>query len=295
MRTLRALELAMALALSLAACGDGETAPGPRHSGNTDTLQPSSGNPEALVGSWFITANGEEADAILTIGDRVDGGLLLYRECGTLSGDWRANRHAMFVGAFSGGSGHCFDKEADPPPFPDWLTSVTRFGQQGDTELLLSSEGEVVAKLSPGAHPSPQPDSLDEYASPPVVTDEMREHFAEPAPLPDGTTPATAEDVMGRWLPLPKDRPERSSDAAFVAFDSSGTYKGSDGCNGSGGRYVLGEDGLILATTGPTTLIGCDNSPLPSWPARSARLGLRAGHLVFVDTKGQVLGEAIRS
>jgi len=57
-------------------------------SGGTEAVQPkAAGDPEALVGSWFVAAAGEEAHAILTIG----GGLSLSRECGTLNGGWRMN------------------------------------------------------------------------------------------------------------------------------------------------------------------------------------------------------------
>jgi hypothetical protein len=89
-------------------------------------------------------------------------------------------------------------------------------------------------------------------------------------------------------------RPERSRDKAFVAFDPDGTYKGSDGCNGVGGRYAIGPDGVILATSGATTQVGCDYSALPGWPAQSGRLGRRNANLVYVDPTGKILGEAVR-
>jgi heat shock protein HslJ len=258
------------LSVLVAACGG---------SGSTAAVQPkAAGDPEALVGSWFVAAAGEEAQAILTIG----GGLSLSRECGTLDGGWRANAHAMFVGDFFGGSGHCFENQRNP--FPEWMTKVAGFRPDGDSELLLSSDGRTVATLTPGARSSLQP-----------ITREMRDGFAEPARLPTGVSPATADDAIGRWLPMPEDRPEGVSDKAFVKFDVNGTYKGSDGCNAAGGRYAVGPDGLVLATNGPTTLVGCDNSPLPAWPADAGRLGLRDGRLVFVDPAGKVLGEAVRA
>ena len=279
------------LAAVLAGCG-GSAAEHP------DTLKPSSGQPPSgdpaeLVGQWFVAADGEEPHAILTIGNRVDGGLLLYRECGTLFGDWRANTYAMFVGDIDGGSGDCFENQRRP--LPTWMAMVTSFRRDGDTELLIGADGETVATLTPGAHPSPRPDSVAEYASPPVVTDSMRAKFAEPRPLPSDVSPAARGDVIGRWLPLPKERPQQSPDAAYVAFDADGTYKGSDGCNGDGGRWALGPDGVILATSGASTAIGCDTSPLSGWPPQAGRLGLRAGHLVFVDPAGKILGEAVRA
>lgn len=257
------------LAVVLAAC-DGS-------SGNTVRVQPTP-DPAELVGSWFIAADGEEPHAILTLGD----GLFLLRKCGTLDGNWRANKHAMFVGEFYGGSGGCF--KAQQSPFPQWMVKVTGFRRDGNNELLVTSRGTTVATLTPGAQASPDPDIA-----------EMHGGFAEPQPLPAGVDPVTADDVIGRWLPMPQDRPEGSRDKAFVEFDDGGGYTGSDGCNGVGGRYIVGPAGLILATSGPRHLVGCDNSPLPDWPAESGRLGLRDGHLVFVDPAGKVLGEAVRA
>lgn len=280
-----------ALVVALVSCGN-DTGATPRDTDSPHTLPPSTGEPAELVGSWFVAADGEEPDAILTIGNRVDGGLLLYRQCGTLFGGWRANGHAMFVGDFDGGSGDCF--EGQQSPFPAWMTKVTGYRRAGEAELLTGATGATVATLTPGAHPSPQPDSVAEYASPPVVTDKMRKDFAEPAPLPDGVRPVTVQDLVGRWLPLPGDLPEGARSKAFVAFEEDGTYTGSDGCNGVGGRYALGTDGIILATSGTSTLVGCENLPLPGWPAQSGRLGLRDGHLVFVDPAGKILGEAVR-
>jgi len=258
------------LAVVLAAC-EGS-------SGNTVRVQRTSADPAELIGSWFVAADGEEPHAILTLGD----GLFLLRKCGTLDGNWRANKHAMFVGEFYGGTGACF--EAQQSPFPRWMTDVTGFRREGGNELLLSSEGTTVATLTPGAQASPDPDIA-----------EMHGGFAEPAPLPAGVDPVTADDVIGRWLPMPQDRPEGIPDKAYLVFSPDGTYRGSDGCNGAGGRYAIGPDGLILATSGPQTLVGCDNSPLPDWVAESGRLGLRDGRLVFVDPAGKILGEAVRA
>lgn len=83
---------------------------------------------------------------------------------------------------------------------------------------------------------------------------------------------------MGRWVAAGKERTD-----AFLAFAADGTYTG---CNGSRGRYALGKHGRLLATVGPTTLIGCDGAPRPRLDAsgrprrpgwRAARTAQRAG------------------
>lgn len=249
-------------------------------------------DPSRLVGSWHLEAAGEPAGAILTIGDRVDGGMLLFHPCGMLSGTWRANRQAMFVASLDGGDGSCFGKGEGGRALltPPWLTSAVAFAASGADETLLDARGSVVATLRPGAHPTIGPNDTSDYALRPVVTEQMRQSWREPAQLPQGVRPASAMDVQRTWKPLGS-RPSH----AFLTFGAEGRYHGSDGCNGVGGAYVLGREGVVLATSGPMTLIGCENSPLPSWVAQAGRLGLRDGRLLFVSPTGKVLGEAVRA
>ena len=273
----------------LAACG-GSSAPAnrPTPTRSTSGQAPADENPARLVASWRLDAPDEEPGAILTIGDRVDGGLLLWRDCGFLEGAWRANRHGMFLGALTGGNSSCFD-ERGGSPIPDWLDRVVGFRADGDVELLVDDAGDTVARLTPGAQP-PDPDAgVPEYAAPPRVTREMRRSFQEPAPLPDGVDAADRAALLGRWVPTGKPQSK-----AFVRYDEDGSYEGSDGCNGQSGRFLVGPDGIVLATSGPSTLIGCENSPLPVWVTQAGRIGLRDGRLVFVDPAGKVLGEAER-
>jgi hypothetical protein len=249
-------------------------------------------DPARLVGSWHLDATGEPDDAILTIGDRVDAGLLLFHSCGMLSGSWRANSYGMFVGSLDGGDGACFRRGTNSTGLlaPRWLTTAVSFTARAGDELLLDADGAVVATLHPGAHPTVGTNDSADYVKTPVVTAELRNGWHRPAPLPDGVRPVSSSELRHRWVPTTNGRSR-----AYVEFRDGGMYGGSDGCNGQGGRYVLGPDGIVLATSGPSTLIGCENNPLPAWVARSGRLGLRGAHLVFVDPKGKVLGEAARA
>jgi hypothetical protein len=275
----------------LAACG-GSSAPAdrvtPTPTPTTSGPAPADADPARLVASWHVEAPDEDPGSILTIGNHVDGTLLLWRDCGFLEGDWRANRHGMFVAGLYGGNGDCFDR-GGVPPFPDWLDRVVGFRAEGDAELLVDETGQTVARLTPGARPSPVAGALPEYASPPVVTPDMRRSFQEPAPLPDGVEPAGQAALLGRWVPAGKPQSK-----AFVTYDEDGSYDGSDGCNRQSGRYLVGADGIVLGTSGPSTLIGCENSPLPVWITQAGRVGLRTGRLVFVAPAGKVLGEAER-
>jgi hypothetical protein len=272
------------------ACG-ASTPAGP---GDSLTLTPSSsansaaaGDPAQLVGSWSLQAPGEESGAILTVGDRLDGGLLLFRSCGMLSGSWRANVRGMFVGEIDGGDMACYGGGHDPAPA--WLDGVVGYRPDGSDELLVDDAGTAVARLTPGAHPTTGPNASAEFASPPVVTPDMRKSFTDPAPLPAGVTPADQSALVGRWVPV-----QPATSRAYVSFATANTYSGSDGCNGAGGHYLIGSEGVVLATSGGSTSVGCENSPLPGWIIQSGRVGTRDGRLVFVDPAGTLLGEARR-
>lgn len=277
------------LASAVAGCASTSNVADPIPPGGIGGPPPASGNPADLVGSWHLDAPGEPAGAIVTIGDRVDGGLLLFHRCGMLSGSWRANRHAMFVGSLDGGDGSCFGEPADTSVLtPHWLTAAVAFARSGRNETLLDARGAVLATLRPGAHPTVGSNDSPDYVKPPAVTAQMRDSWREPAALPSGVRPVTLPELLHRWVPV-----GHRGSRAYVTFLATGRYDGSDGCNRSGGRYLLGEQGILLATSGPSTLIGCENDPLPGWVAQSGRLGLRAGRLVFVSPAGKALGEAV--
>jgi hypothetical protein len=83
-----------------------------------------------------------------------------------------------------------------------------------------------------------------------------------------------------------------SNSKAYVAFAVTGEWQGSDGCNGTGGQFVLGYAGRLLATAGIQTAVACLNSPVAMWPYRAARVGLVGDHLAFYDAAGHELGQA---
>lgn len=274
---------ALLLVASAVACGTqvstGAVAPAP-------TTTPD-GNPSGLVATWTVSSPDADKGDIVIIGDKVDGGLELFRDCGLMSGQWRANGDGLFVASEDGGDGSCFNGHADP--WPRWMDAVG-FSFDGNDAVLLSEAGAVLARLTPGGHPTTGPSDSEEFASPPAVTDDMRADFAAPASLPAGVEPATPGDVQGRWAPV-----DGTPAKAYVTFKADHSYAGSDGCNGVGGRYVIAEGGVILATSGPQTAVGCEMSKLADWVAAAGRLGLRDGRLVFVDPHGKVLGEGVRS
>jgi len=248
-------------------------------------------DPADLMGSWHLEAPGEASSASLIIGDHLDAGAaLLFRPCGVMDAQWKANRHGMLVMASFGGDQTCFLPLArHPHPEPAWMTRIATWRSAGSAELLLDGAGRTVARLTPGARPRVGSNRIGTEASPAAVTRQLRASWDDPAPLPRGVRPATARDVLGQWVPLAS-TPTRP----YLRFDAGGSYVGSDGCNGVGGHYLLGADGLVLAVPGPSTVVGCEGSHLPYLVAQSARLGLRGSHLVFVGATGKVLGDARR-
>ena len=107
--------------------------------------------------------------------------------------------------------------------------------------------------------------------APPRVTVKTRQAYTPAAPLPAALTPVTREKLLGRWVPV--DGPTGAGQPPFLEFIADGRWRGSDGCNGQSGRWVAGQDGALLGTTGLSTLIGCDNVPISGWIGQARRAG----------------------
>ena len=133
-----------------------------------------------------------------------------------------------------------------------------------------------------------------------VVTDDLTEALAEPyvppkgtIGLPDGMVPPTPEQLTsGRWVPASGSANEPGSpDQSYAEFVSSGSWSGSDGCNGQGGSWSLdSQTGEWLASAGPQTLIGCDNVDVAGILTSARTVAIEEGQLVFYDAKGQQNG-----
>jgi hypothetical protein len=226
-----------------------------------------------MIGLWTVAGTDEEAGTVLRIAPQRQ--LSLWRSCGILHGSWAAV-DGLFVGSVDGSSQGCSGGG------PDWLRRAVGFGAAGDELVLTDRDGKTVARLLPGGKPK-IPDGIDvSEAEPPVITDEDRAALEAPvAPLPAGLAEGSP---LGRWVPV------NGGTAAFVEFKGDGSWTGSDGCNGNGGRWVSGAGGALLATVGPSTLIGCDGAPIPAWLSSATRAGISAGQLVLVDPAGTEVG-----
>jgi hypothetical protein len=241
--------------------------------------------PVALIGSWRVTeARGEEPGAVLRV---AAGELALWRRCGKTSGSWRANVEGLFVGDLDGTPAAC---DIDAPSFvPAWLRQAARFRIEADARLLLDRRGGVVARLLPGWRPTAGAEGAGPDAEPPVVDDKIRAEFRPAAPLPAGLVAAAPGQLVGRWVPA-DGRGSKSLRPALAELTAEGEWHGSDGCNGLGGRWAAGAGGTMLAVTGPSTLIGCDNVNIGGWLSDVARAGFDGDLLVLVDRSGTELG-----
>lgn len=261
------------LVLATSCSSDPSSSPGP----STVTQE---ADASRLVGRWTVAGEGVVSGTklILRNSTSVDQALFVDLPCGQVGGPWAADgEQSLFVGDAKAGASSCFDD--DGPRDVGWLARAVGFRVVADTALLVDSQGRTVVTLRPIA-----PSSAEPAETPIDAKDSL-----EPRPLPENARPPSNRDLLRRWVP----QGARAGTRAFVEFAADGSWHGSDGCNGKGGRYVLGAAGRLLATGGPQTLVGCENSPIGNWVESASRAGLVADDLVFYDGTGKELGRAV--
>lgn len=238
-----------------------------------------------LVNLWRVSGAAGESDSTWLRFDAQE--FQLWRDCGMITGSWRAT-DSLFLAGVNGASGEC---ATDAMPTVDWLDEVTGFVETAEGYDLVSGSGTAVASLTLDGAPEPIPTAAESFTQPPEVTDEVRAQFRAAAALPGELVPATADTLAGKWVPVAY---SVSTDPQAV-FSADGTWTGSDGCNGGGGRWAVGESGEFLATSGPSTLIYCEGAPVPSWVAQATSAGVNADDwLLLFDASGAEIGRLSR-
>jgi len=243
-------------------------------------------DPVELVDLWRVSdAAGEGTDTWL----RLDAGSYqLWRDCdGFLEGGWAASGRVFVASAPFALNGDCGGDGAWPEV--PWLQRAVGYQAAGDGWQLLDADGAILATLTVDGAPEPIATAAAFYAEPPEVTDDVRARFAEPAPLPAGLVPADAATLVGRWAPT-----GRVANAPFVELADDGTWQGSDGCNASGGSWGADSGGRLLATSGISTMIGCDGAAVPVWLSTAGRAGFDGEILVLVGADGAEIGRLAR-
>lgn len=216
-----------------------------------------------LTGTWSVRDAGAAAGTALVLGP----GPQLELRSGTAQqfGTWRASG-GVFVAALDGRT-----------PTPAWLTATRATSEGSSVVLHRGTPTALSARLVP-AGGQPDPGGI-------VIHD--------PAPLPKALRPAADEELLGRWVPADgsgTEAPNRPS----VTLEPGGGYTGTDGCNSAQGRWAAGRGGLLLATSGPMTEMGCTGMVgVPTWLGQAHRAGFDGAVLVLVDVAGKELGRLL--
>jgi hypothetical protein len=283
--------LAALAVIVLAACGQ-ETAP-PTSSPSASASRAPAADPTALVGSWLVTdAKGAEPGTVLRVADD----LSLWQACGYLMGSWRAGGVSLFAASLDGGDPGCVPEKGDPTP--SWLAAAADYAVDASGVTLLAADGTVVARLRAGGRPTPGPNLLPSLADPPVLTDALRTQLAAGKPLPSSLAPATRAALVGSWvsaLPRPSSSGLSHDVTPEITLHADGTYTGTDGCNGTSGRWNADDSGALVVTSGPSTLVGCDNVAVGQWLAAATAAGFDGKVLVLVGKDGAETGRLTRA
>lgn len=241
--------------------------------------------PSELVGLWRVTGDGAPTeDTWVQIGSPFSPGeVTVWAGCGVLHGTWTARAGALLA-TVDGWSGSCDGADAAA-----WLEASVAYGPAGDGIALIDADGIEHVTLTVDGEPAARDDVDDAYRQQPALDDEQVAQLdAAPTP-PADLAPASYDAVLGRWVPATTYETE-----PFLELVDDGTYTGSDGCNGTAGRWALAGDGSVLATTGMQTLMACDGESLAASLAQAAWLVVDGDRLAFVADDGSVLTEAVR-
>lgn len=266
--------LAVVAVLALVSCAAPETAaPDPSHSRSGPA------DPVALIGMWTLAGVGAADGTVVGV---TPAELTIYQSCGELLATWNADSQGLFIADVMGSNGGC-----DPETPVPWLTKAAGYRLDGNSNTaLLDMDGRIVARLV--ASPAPPRPDRESF----TVTDEFRRSFDPPAALPARLTPAGRRELAGRWVPVRGG--SKALKQPYLEMRTDGRWSGSDGCNGSGGGWVVGPAGTVLATSGVSTLIGCDNVAVGGWLSAARRAGFDGAILVLLDQDAKELGRLRR-
>ncbi|MFF0123808.1 META domain-containing protein [Micromonospora arida] len=245
--------------------------------------------PEMLIGAWTLVDVADTgAGKILHLADSELH--LIGSHCGTLGGSWRANDEGVFLADVWSASTVVVENtpgcEQASQETPGWLRSVTAYQFDGaGLPVLLDGRGQAVARLIPGATPTPEPDKADSVLEPPMVTDEARRALTPAVALPATLVPADQRQLIGRWAP------KSGHKAAYLKFTADGEWHGSDGCNDQSGRWITAAGGTLLATARAATLAFCaDSVPIEQWVTTARRAGFDGKVLALLNAHGSETG-----
>lgn len=256
--------------------------PGPTAAGEdpVPTVTPTAGSDEepgaGLVGLWKVEAEGEGNTTWVAF---TPLGVTVERDRRLIYASWATGDDR--IGAVVGG----WDGALTDPSVP-WLENAGTFAREGAEFVLKAPDGSVLASLTPAKEaPAPRGASADSMS---VPTSGAGSVFSLPVPPAVPGPALSPEDLTGRW---------RTGDAAadgsrpFLTFATDGTYRGSDGCNGISGKWLLLPGNRLVFTSSGRTQVGCGNlQPVPEWTASTRSASVVSGALTLFDVDGTPLG-----
>lgn len=248
-------------------------------------------DPASLVGWWHVDGTRQ----VVLIDPRgleiidpeaTPGGVVM------LTGTWRADPEGRLLAQVDTVVSTAVPVSAEPDLdaltayTPEWVDAAVTCRSSGADRVLVDERGTQVARLVP-TQPVAGSGAVDPGRP---VTDQERRRFGQAAPVPDGLRPVEPGDLVGRWVP------DGVVTASFVEFAGDGSWTGSDGCNGAGGRWQAGSGGAFLATgAAVSTLMACDDMvDVGRWVADTRRMALDGQVLVLLDVEGRTVGRLSR-
>jgi hypothetical protein len=239
--------------------------------------------PTSLIGLWRVSdAEGETGDTWLRL---ASDDATLWRPCGFIMGSWSAVAGELVAGFFAA---HEDCVTGNQMPTVDWLADAVTYERDGEGWVLRDADGGVVARLGIDGAPPRHPDSAPDNVEQPEVTPDADARVAAVA-LPAGLTPAAETDLVGRWVPTPA-----APNDPYLEVADDGGWSSSDGCNGVEGRWAVPHPGVLVATGGPMTLMGCEGSGVPTSFGQARAVGFDGGELVLIDHRGDEIGRLVR-
>lgn len=255
--------LLLVVVLAVGGCGGGQVA-----------AAASPPDPLAMVGWWKVEGTDQVALFDPASVEVRDG-------CRTLAGSWRADPGGNFLAEVLSET-PCPGQQPANSTAPAWLARASGFAVEGTERVIRDGSGTQLARLLP-ATPGPTTGMADP-ARPVTVAE--RAAAGPAAPVPAGLRPSGRDGLVGRWVPSGF----TGATAPSVDFRADGRWSGSDGCNGVGGTWTTGGDGSFLATSGPSTLIGCAGVDVGSQVSGARRAAFEGDTLVFLDATGTATG-----
>lgn len=256
-------------------------------------------DPDVFLGKWEVTGTDTSADGTtveFTTGERE---ATIEADCGTMIGQWAANDEGFFLGSLTSWSGLCQQKgtSVDDDSGPEaqltaWFTTAHSYQRSGVTVKLYNSAESLLVTLKPLDSDEKDTVSASADAS---GTMSAATPLDSASVTPEDENLVTSARLAGKWVQI--GRPQDAPTPPYLQFDTDGTWSGSDGCNAQSGRWLLSDDGEILATAGPQTLMACTgmaNLGSTLTFARTAVLSA-SGVLTLYSVNGTALQQLVRS